>query len=252
MAKVRMKASSDAFEKAGQDQGDFVVPAPGYYVAVAKEINAGFSKTDGVEDKKRPRLECIYQIEGVGRDNQPTTENYGNIWDYVSFSAESEWKRAEFLLAFGLADGAFDGDIETDDLLGTRVLLRIKHEKGRQKDEPARAKVAKLLPYVDGDSNAAFGSGSDTNEPEFGGEEDAGEGVEFLTEEGLGELELKELGEVAKEFDLDPTEFIVRNKAKKVDTAKTQAALIEAILEAQGVEEDGAEAEAEGGDDSPF
>lgn len=248
MAKVRMQAGKDAFEKAGQDQGDFVLPKAGWYTGMLKSCTDGYSKdSEGNEDKKRPRLECIYEIVGVGREDEPATENYGNLWDYVSFSAESEWKRAEFMKAMGLADDAADLEFDTDEVEGTKVLMRIKHEKGRTKDDPPRAKIAKLLPFTDEDRDAAFSGEADstTEEVDFG--TDAEGGDPYLTEEDLNAMDIKELGKVAGEFDLDPQSFVVRNRAKKVDLEKTKAAVIAAILEAQGAPE-GAE---DDGDD-PF
>lgn len=239
MAKVRMKAGKEAFEKAGQDRGDFVLPKVGWYTAVLNECNDGYSKdSNGDEDKSRPRLECIYQITGVGREDEPTTENYGNLWDYVSFSEESEWKRAEFMKALGLADDAADVEFDTDEVTGTKVLVRIKHEKGRSKDDPPRAKIAKLLPFTDEDRDAAFSGDADgtTEDVDFGTDAEP-EGDPYLTEEDLNAMDIKELGKVAGEFDLDPQSFVVRNRAKKVDLEKTKAAVIAAILEAQGAPE---------------
>jgi hypothetical protein len=247
MAKVKMKAGKEAFEKAGQDRGDFVVPKVGWYTAVLKTCTAGLSKdNDGNEDKNRPRLECVYEICGVGREDEPSTENYGNLWDYVSFSEESEWKRAEFLLAMGLADDAAEVDFDTDDVEGTKVLIRVKHEKGRDKEDPPRAKVAKLLPFTDEDRDAAFSGDGTTEEVDFGGE---AAGDPYLTEEDLAAMDIKELGKVAGEFDIDPQELVVRNRAKKVDMVKTKAAVIAAILEAQGAPEESATDDDE---DSPF
>lgn len=246
MAKVKMKAGKEAFEKAGQDRGDFVVPKAGWYTGMLKTCTAGLSKdSEGNEDKSRPRLECVYEIVGVGREDEPATENYGNIWDYVSFSEESEWKRAEFLLAMGLADDAAEVDFDTDDVEGTKVLIRVKHEKGQTKDDPPRAKIAKLLPFTDEDRDAAFSGAADgATEEVFGGD---GEG-EYLTEEQLTAMDMKELGKIAGEFDLDPQTFVVRNRAKKVDTNKSRAAIIAAILEAQGAPAD----EGVDDEDSPF
>lgn len=252
MAKVKIKAGKDSFENVDKDQGDFVVPPAGYYTMVLKECNDGFSKDqDGNVDKKRPRLECIYEIVGVGQEDGPVEENYGNIWDYVSFSDESEWKRAEFLWALGLVSKKGDADvtIDTDEITGKKVLARLKREKGRGADDAPRAKVAKLLRFSDADSEAAFGSGGGEEDETSYSDDEAGDD-ELWTEESLSELELKELGEAAKEFDLNPEDFIVRNRAKKVDTDKTKEAVIAAILEAQN----GTEEESGGADDgdSPF
>jgi len=248
MAKVKMKAGKEAFEKAGQDLGDFVLPKVGWYTGVLKTCTAGLSKdSEGNEDKSRPRLECIYEIVGVGREDEPSTENYGNLWDYVSFSAESEWKRAEFMKAMLLADDEAEVDFDTDDVEGTKVLMRIKHEAGRDKDSPKRAKIAKLLPFTDEDRDAAFGGDGDgaTEEVDFGGSDEP-EG-EYLTEDQLAAMDVKELGKIAGEFDIDPQTLVVRNRAKKVDLAKTKSAVIAAILEAQG-----APADSDEDNDDPF
>lgn len=253
MTKVKIKASAESFEKAGEDRGDFVVPKNGWYVLQLTELNAGFSKgSDGSEDKKRPRLEAIYQITGVGRDNQAVEENYGNVWDYVSFSDESEWKRAEFLWAHQAVDskdGDVEMDIDTDKFVeeAMPVLARLKQEKGRNADDEPRAKVAKLLPFTDGDTADAFGSDAGgEDEDAFGGGEEAGED-ELLTQEQLEGMDLKELGKIAPEFDLDPNDSIVKVRGK-VNGAKTKAKLIEAILEAQGADDGETGTE----DESPF
>jgi hypothetical protein len=247
MAKVKMKAGKEAFEKAGQDQGDFVVPKPGWYTAELKSCTDGYSKDEGGgEDKKRPRLECIYTIVGIGREDEPHSENYGNLWDYVSFSPESEWKRAEFMKAMGLADDAAEVEFDTDEVAGTKVFVRVKHEKGRDKDDPPRAKIAKLLPFSDEDRDAAFGDGDDTTEDvDFGSD---AEGDPYLSEEDLAAMDIKELGKVATEFDIDPQALVVRHRNKKVNMEGTKAAVIAAILEAQGAPGDGDDTD----DDDPF
>lgn len=238
MAKVKIKAGKEAFEKAGQDQGDFVLPKVGWYTGLLKTCTAGLSKdSNGDEDKNRPRLECIYEIVGIGREDEPTTESYGNVWDYVSFSTESEWKRAEFMKAMELADDAAEVEFDTDDVEGKKVFMRLKHEAGRDKDSPKRAKIAKLLPFSDEDRDAAFG-GDDgaTEEVDFGGTEEP-EG-EYLTEEALAAMDIKELGKIAGEFDIDPQALVVRHSNKKVNMAGTKAAVIAAVLEAQGAPAD--------------
>lgn len=244
MAKIKFKVDESDLEKVDQDSANFVLPPKGYYVLAIKEANPGFSKTDGVEDKKKPRLEVICEIVGVGTSGEAVTENYGNIWEYISFSKDSGWKRGEMLWALGYIDSkeAAEVDIDPEELIGMQFLARLKHDNSG--DEP-RAKIAKWLRYADGDTEAAFGDGGgDEGGDVFGGDEG---GTEYLTAEGLGELDMKELGVVAKEFDLDPNEFLVKVKGK-LDLVKTKDAVIAAILEAQG-----APGEDEGGDEeSPF
>lgn len=248
MAKVRLTATQEDFEKVGQDLGDFILPKPGLYVLTCTEVNAGYSKgDDGEEDKKKPRLEMIYKITGVGKEEAEPKENYGNIWDYVSFSKDSGWKRAEVAVTFGFAEPGtteFDDDVDTDDMVNRKILARLKHEKGRTKDATPRAKIQRMFRYgtdptaeengeVDygGASEDAFGS---TETDPFGEEPQEATGH---TEESLGEMDLKSLGGILKEdFGGDPTEHIVKVKGK-LDADATKAAVIEAILTAQGTTE---------------
>lgn len=251
MAKVRFKASQEDFEKAGKDLGDFVVPKPGLYVMTCTEVNAGYSKKkdSDEEDKSKPRLEMIYAITGIGKEEAQPKENYGSIWDYVSFSNESGWKRAEVAIAYGFAEPGtteFDDDIDTDEMINRKVLARLKHEKGRTKDDKPRAKVARLFPYGSDPGAEEMDVSYGSEESTFGSTEDdpfgeAEPDVEPHTEESLNELDLKALGAVLKEeFEGEPTEHIVKVKGK-LDAEKTKAAVIAAILAAQeevGTEED--------------
>lgn len=268
MAKVKIKVEDqDAWEGADQDSGDFELLPKGYYQAECVEVNPGFSKTDGEEDKKKPRLELVFEPKAK-KDGTPLEGNFGKLWEYVSFSKDSAWKRAEMLWAFSLVDkkGVSEIDIETDEMVGKTVLISIKHEKDRQNEGEIRARIRKMLRVTDSDAEAAFGDGDGDGGVEFGGGDESNpfggdEGADetqadYYTRAALEEVEdLKELGEAAKEFDLDPASFIVRNKAKKVDVAKTKAAVIDAILEAQGVGDNGGEdapADEAGDEDSPF
>jgi len=253
LTKFKISATEEDFEKADQDQGEFVVPEPGYYVLTLKECNPGFSKDDdGNEDKKRPRLECIYEISGVGMEDEPVGDvNYGNIWDYVSFSQAAGWHRAQFMKAMGIAEGAGDYEGDTEDLVGTKVIARLARERGRSKDDPPRARLRSLIPFEDRDASAAFGDASTNGD---GAAPEDEENPPWTQEELEGE-ELKELGRIAREdFDLNPDDSVVKgtrgaNKGKP-DLDKTKAKLIEAILAAQD-EQDGNDGEGDS-EASPF
>jgi len=246
MAKVRMKVTAEEMAKAGEDRGDFVLPKPGFYVLTMAECNHGYSADkEGGEDTKRPRLECIYTITGVGREETDPKENYGKIWDYVAFTPTSGWKRAQFIKAFSLApDGAteFDDEFDTDDLINRKVLVRLKHEKGRTKDDPTRAKVATMFVYGSDPSDIEDGGQvvySDEGEDAFGSDEPA---EQSITEADLADMDLKALGEVYTEVTGNDPRGLVVKKNGKLDAEATKAAVIEAILAAQGddqsVEED--------------
>lgn len=261
MGKVKIKVGKEDVEKS-EASGDFE-PAPvGLYVLELIEVNPGFAKGEGgKEDKSRPYLECIWRPVGLGREGKPLTTQYSQIWDYVSFGEASKWKMAQFALAIGLktnAKGEIDGEIEIEDgkpgtIIGTKVIGRLKKDSDQEGNY--RPKVGNLS-HIDG---AASESGDDAfADDDAGGspfddtpDDTAGED-DLLTREGLEEIEdLKELGSLAGEFDLTPQDFIIKTRGK-VDPAKTKAALIDAILEAQDGPADDADGGTEDLPDDPF
>ena len=117
----------------------------------------GFSKSeDGEsEDKSKPRVEFVYSFVAAldkDRTEQPITQNYGSMWDYMSFSDTSGWKRAEVMKAFGVIPQDYEGDLDvefdTDECINQRVIARIKHEtRGQGKNAVKRGKISKLYKY---------------------------------------------------------------------------------------------------------
>lgn len=259
MTKVKVQAGQDAVKQAGEAV-EFVDAPPGLYIAELVECNAGFSKgDDDKEDKSRPRLECIYKPIGVGREGEPMPDGvrYGQVWDYVSFGEDSEWKRAQFGLAMGAkpdAQGNIDVSFETDKdkpgtIIGTKVILRVK--RGKDLEGNYRAKCGGVFHIDSGEAaetSSAFAddAGNEESAPDNPFGDDSGaEEEDLYTEEYLIGLEMKDLGEAAKQFDLDPNDFLVKKRGK-VDLDATQAAVVAAILEAQNGSEEA------GDDDSPF
>lgn len=264
MTKVKIRASQDEAAKAGQDQGEFEVPKPGYYHVKLVEANAGFSKdSDGNEDEDKPRIECVYEIVGEGMEAAETDKNYGRIWDYVTFGdGYAATRRVEWVMAFDpqadvndIVAGKYE--IDTDDLVERVVVARLKHEKDKQKTEEAkaadrkappvyRARIAMLISpdNIDAHSVAeyggdAFGSangGSETGDP-FGDTAPPADEPDLLTEEELVAMDPKELGATAKEFDLDTSTMLVKARGGKVDVEKTKAAIVAKILELQGADD---------------
>lgn len=257
MAKVKIKASKEAVEKA-QDQGDFVQAPKGIYTAELKECNPGHAKgSDSKPDKSRPYLECVWKIDGVGREGEKLDTQYAQIWDYVTFGEETEWKRAQFGAAVGLPvkNGEIDGEIEIEEgkpgtVIGKRALIRVKGDKDQDGDY--KAKIGWMGPL----SGPALADDPLADEPEAEPDDPFGEGgedgeVELLTREDLEAMELKELGALAQtDFDITPQDHIVKVKGK-VSPDKTKEKLIDAILEAQGAEEE-PEAETEENPEDPF
>lgn len=246
MAKVKIKVGKTDVEK-GAASGDFEEAPPGLYTAVLDTCKPGHAKgEDGKPDKSRPYLECIYKFTGEGRDGDKLSKNYGQVWDYVSFSEAAKWKLAQFAMAMGIpvnAKGELDGELEIEDgkpgtVIGREVIVRIK--KDSDQDGNYRAKVGAVMP-MEGPSDSgssAFGDddddepeeGDSTDDPFDGDEEGDDEGGDMLTNESLEALDNKELGAVARDFDLEPKDFLGKRDGKTIVKRK---ALIEAILEAQ-------------------
>lgn len=276
MAKFTIKANSEDIEKAGQDLGEFEVPKPGFYHVKIVEANAGYSKTDGEEDKNKPRIEVVYEIVGEGMEAKEPGANYGRIWDYITFGdGYAATRRTEFAMALGATKEEVESgvDFDTDEMLERVIIARLKHEKDKRKSEEEkkvvnRARVATVmaLDAADGYQEAAFSEDAFAGDGEDDGDGDAfaddvedegGEESDLLTQEELEGYDLKELGNVAKEFDLDPKESLVKfksgEKKGKTNASATKKALIEAILEAQnGVEDEGEDDGDEDADDDPF
>lgn len=278
MAKIKIKAGAKAVDQA-QKSAEFEEAPVGLYIAEVKEAEAGYAKNDDkTEDKNRPYLKVTYTLLGVGRDGDdfPEGKRYWPVRDYVSFGENSEWKVAQFGLAMGLPikNGVIDGEIEIEPkkrgtIVGTKVLLSIKADTDQQGEY--RAKVRNVNPLTEGEGGSGSGDSGlfdddEDGEPSgdlddtFGEDEGTTDGEEYLTLEELldtdGEYpDLKSLGELAKEFDLTPQDYIVKgtrgaNKGK-TDPVKTRAALAEAIIEAQGADGD-EEGEGAPDEDDPF
>lgn len=251
MAKVRLKASAEDVKKA-LSSGDFE-PAPvGLYVAELASCEPKYtkdeSKPDGV-DKDRPYLNCGWKIIGL-LDNQDKTKqkplpegtNYGRVYDVVSFGESSKWKVAQFGITIGAKtkNGEIDDEVEIEadkpgTIIGTKAILRVKADKDQNSNYKPAVGFTGPLDGTKGDAaSSAFaddpGDDDSGTDPFAEGSEDA----EGFTEEQLEAEDLKSLGAILKEnYDGSPQDHIVKTKAGKIDTAKTKAAVIQAILEAQ-------------------
>lgn len=247
MAKIKMKVSKKAAEEAGKS-GDFEKAPVGVYVARLEKIEQKTSKST-----KKPMIEMTWKIVGEGPKKEKPKANYGNIWDYVTFGEDTEWKRAEVMNALGkkTKNGTFeleDDAAKPGSDIGSLVLLRIRADRDLNGDYSP--KVGKLLPYVDADSSDAFeddeeeDDDEDDEEVETEDEEteeedeededddedsededsDDEEDSDSFTKSDLEDMDNKSLGKAAKSLDIDPTEFKGKSARKN---------LIKAILESQ-------------------
>lgn len=244
MAKVTFKIPKKAFEGVG-DQGDFEQAPPGLYIAKLTSCEPHNAKTDGKPDPKKPSLECIYQIVGVGREGEKPEVRYSQIWDYVSLrdSEDVHWKQAQFAAAVGLGDGSKSVNASKDpkEFVGTLVLLRVKGDKDQGGNY--RAKVGWVGPN-EGDEADAFDEGdapdADTgDDAAFAGDEEGEPEGDLYTEDDLKAMDRDEFKALCVEY-----EIAVKGKKK--------SELITAVLEAQQAAIDAEASGDEGDDDEPF
>lgn len=242
MAKIKFQVEPEAFDQTGFAEQ----PKPDVYEAKILEINAGYSKgEDGKEDKTRPRLEVIYEItdpKAATKGNDGGSAVGARIWDYVTFSASTKWKLAQFTRAFAGADkskpsGEFDtaklAEKITDiDKNGKKVTKETGHEGAKCKlrlradsDQEGnyRAKVGSILPLSkDADAEESIVVDDDNMAEDVVEDEAGGEGY---SEADLKALSVAELKEVVKAFVDAGYEIDIKGKKK--------SEVITLILEAQ-------------------
>ena len=258
MGKIKLTAKKEAVDQAagGDDWGD--PPKPGLYHLRLEGIELRDNK-EGTGKYLSVRWKPI----GTGREGTKPEEKIGAVWDNVSTTSEaSEWSRARLAIALGAKPnraGNVTLDIELDpdkpgNPIGTVVLGRVKGGKNNLTGDyeanlgwygplEVSAESGEDDGFAD-EEDASEESGEETEDDEFG-EDEASEDNELLTSSDLENMENKELGVVAKDFDIDTKSFVKKVKGK---TVADRAGLIDAILEAQGADADTTDEE---GDD-PF
>lgn len=209
--------------------GSYEKPKPGVYSAVVKECTPRYEDED--EEAVRD-LEVVYEI---------TSKKFkgSRVWDYVGFSEAAKWKLDQFMLAIGKATKKKRKfKFNPDDAVDTPVTLRIRASSYQGDYQPKVGQVIALDEDLEGDDEEVLDDEEleddkevededDVEDEEDEDEEDEDEeDEEPWDEESLGELDLKELKEVAKEFDVE------------VKKGKRTATYIQEILEAQEPEED--------------
>lgn len=256
--KVKLKFDEEDIKKEEAGGGDFVTPKPGYYLLRVVGADAGFSKDPetGGEDKSRPRIKVTYAFEGEGVNGGELKGNYGQVWDYISMSEKAGRTRARYAKVFYPDDYESGSvDFDTDDILGKVVVakIRVKAEtyNGETRDRVSisglwnQDQFEESSQSDDDDSDVFPSSGGDDDDAFDSDFTEADSGSSGYTESELKELDIKELGNVAKEFDIDPKEMVVKYKSGensgKPNRAATSKAIIAAIMEAQNAADGGGE-----------
>jgi hypothetical protein len=260
LAKVKLQAGKEAVERANEFS-DFEQIRPCTCRMVIKEITSKFAKgDDGKPDKSRPMLEFVLKPYSEDREGKKRFQtNYGQLWTYLRTTGDGqESSRAMWALALGAtpnARGNVELTVDTTKDVGKHVIVRVK--SGENLEGEYRPEVANVWPVTAGSEVVGDDDTDEELEDEvedeeldeedsdnpFGDDEEDADDGEYLTEEGLMAMEMKDLGEVAKEFDIDPKANIVRNRAKKFDEPRTRKKLVKLILDAQGANSDDEEVE---------
>jgi len=256
MTKVKIQIGKEGVEK-GLASGDFVDPPPGLYVVEVRQAEQ--RQKDGGE---HPYINVGAFPIGRGRKgealNPPEGSVFGTVWDKVSLSPAAEWRLTQFCIAMGMkvnARGGISGSLELEadkpgSIIKKLALLRVK--EGQNLEGQYRAEVGWWGPYDPTDDGEGFDEEEELGDEEatedaFGEDEPEGEEEEeYYTREFLQSLEPKELSKACTDFDLDPDSLKVKGRGGKLDVPKSLAAMVDAILEAQGVDE------GEGEPEDPF
>lgn len=148
MPKIKIDTSGVSEDEAkafGSGSGES--PRPGVYKAKVIEVNPGYAKDgDGGPDKKKPRLEVIYQIQGG---------EFGGsqLWEYVilpgheSFGDSAKKRMFQLLRAVGLKPTL--SELDTDKLVNKAVRVRVR--KGTNQEGDYRGEFGAVFKDSDSD-----------------------------------------------------------------------------------------------------
>lgn len=210
---------------------DFDTPLPkGTYRMKVADVTEGESKSSG-----KPMLTVEYEM--------PTGEHKGRkLWDYIVLEESSAWKLRQFVDAVG---AKAKGTLDTDKVVGERVLVRVKHETDdRDPDDPVvRARVGSVSAIPDdAEDEDDDDDADDDDEPTRGsGADDSGDDDE-LTAEDLDEYDRDDLEALIEEEDLD----VKHNSKTKLPVLR------ERIAEALGLDDEDDEEEDDDEDEADY
>jgi hypothetical protein len=259
---VVIKASTKAIEEA-KTSGDMENAPEGYHVFKLTKVEVGKSKSNN------PQMVCHWTLVGLTRNGNKPDKKYWPLRDYVQLEGEeTEWKRAEFLLAVGVTKGGRAGTrLEIDPgrpgtVIGKLAIGRVKNEQYNGEDRP---KLAKILPYTAPSGEAEFPG--DEDEGDLPDEPEAYEPTEEIVEETVVEEETVEDGafvpwerDALKAAGKDTVKEVAASFKVEIVKGMTMNDVLDAIMEAQdaylesmnGAQEDGAEGSEIDDGDEPF
>lgn len=227
---VTIKASTAAIKEAAAGSDLENIDFDGYHIFKLVKVDVGKSKNDN------PQMVCSWKLVGVTRQGNKPEKNYWPLKDYVQLEGtETEWKRAEFLLAMGIDTAARGGnklEIEPNKpgtVIGKLAICSLKLEKYEGED---RAKIRKVLPYV-----APSGEAELPGDVDEGDIPDDQEIAEQQTEETLVEETTTEYvpweRDALKDAGKDQIKEVATSFGIEIIKGMKLADVLDAIMEAQ-------------------
>lgn len=238
--------SEDEAKAFGSGSGES--PRPGVYKAKVIEVNPGFAKDgNGGPDKKKPRLEVIYQIQGGEFAN-------AQLWEYVilpgheSFGDSAKKRMFQLLRAVGLKPSL--SELDTDKLVNKAVRVRVR--KGTNQEGDYRGEFGAVFKDSDSDvkltSTAAAKAKAEGDDELIGDDDDDDDVVvdeETGTEETdwdarqgeLSQMSVDDLKTIAKEW---------KDNGWDITIGGTKSSLVDKII---AVEQEAANQPESEGDD---
>lgn len=221
MVKVKYDIRGSDPDKAAA-AGNFTPPRPGVYPFKIIEVNAGFSKSDGEPDRKRPRLEVVFSC-------QDPRYKGGQVWLYLpvkgstAYEKVSEQKWDQLLQAVGYTDGKKNrsGEFDTDKILLNK-LVKVRVKEGANQGGEYRAEFGSVFPFDGDESELALDD--DLSDDDALADDDE----ELADEEETGQDRAAELADTPV-----PDLKTMAKELGIVLKGKTKATLIEAIVEAE-------------------
>jgi hypothetical protein len=187
-----VKIKYDSTEVDRSKEGDFVAPKPGVYRMKIE------SCTYEEESSQGPRIVVMARMDQNDADGNGN--GYG-FWDYVGL--KTDWKVDQWLQAIGFdTEDDPEGEFDTSDFVGKTIMGRVKEDYFTRdgEDHPTyKPKLARALPFVEGDDEEAWDAESEMEESVEEEPEETDDGDEDMP----FKEDMTELGELADEGDED-------------------------------------------------
>jgi hypothetical protein len=185
---VKLKYNSTGVDRS--KQGDFTPPKPGVYPMVVDSVVQEKANAD------HP-VRIVIVVKMVEADPEGNGKG-ASFWKYINYEdSTQDWVMDQWIAATGLADTESNptGEIDTKDMVGKKVLGRVKSD---YYGDEYRPKLARVMPLKAGEDEPGWG---DTTTTEADGTAEEDQELAGLDQYSSDEVEA--LGEPADEGDED-------------------------------------------------